>query len=287
MFSRVSVPKSRTADRQRGLSQVETLVAMGLAGIAVAVFVHELGFTVHSRRDLEIVVETQQALHATETLITEDLRRAGRCLPAHGELVAFDGVDSGARDSLTLRIGLVDRSSRLCVQSVLTADAPVGSRRLDVQSTVGFAAGQMVYVTRRAGGAGLFRLASVGENFLLVEGSLDADFASGGGVYAFEERRYSIQEYHRVSALMVSVDDGEAQPLVAGIEELDFRYRREPCPPCAAIDLPSSAGEWRSVREVEMHVVARSTRLRRDGGHMRLAGNTTIEPRKTTCSGCT
>jgi hypothetical protein len=255
------------------------LVAMGLTGIALAVFVHDFGFSVRQRQDMDLVMETQQALAATETFITQELRQAGACLPVNGEFVSLAGANDGDRDSLTLRIGVADRRSLVCVQTILTADAPALSQRLAVQSTSGFVQGQMVYVTRLAGNGSFFRIASVGSDFLLLEGSLDADYVSGGGVFAVEERRYFLDDFEGLPALMVSVDGGAPQPMVAGVEELDFRYRLEPCPPCDAIDLPGSSAEWRSVREVEMRVVARSTRQRRGGDYFHLTGTTTIKPR--------
>lgn len=279
MFSRRFIRRSRAAEPSAGFSLLEMLVAMGLAGIALAVFVRDFGFSVRQRQEMDLVIETQQALAATETFITQELRQAGACMPANGEFVALAGDNRGARDSLTLRIGVADRRTLLCVQTILTDDAAEFSSRLDVQSTSGFARGQMIYVTRLAGDGSFFRLASVGSDSLVVEGTLDADYVSGGGVYAVEERRYSLADFEGVPALMVSVDGAAPQPMVAGIEEIDFRYRLEPCPPCDAIDLPASSAQWRAVREVEMRVVARSTLLRRDGEYFRLTGTTTIKPR--------
>jgi prepilin-type N-terminal cleavage/methylation domain-containing protein len=279
MFSRRSIPRSRLAERRAGFSLVELLVAMGLVGIALAVFVKDVGFSVRQRRDMDLVLETQQALSATETFLTQELRQAGACLPANGEFVALAGENGGTSDSLTLRIGVADRATLLCVQSILTSDAPAMTSRLTLQSTDGFEKGQWVYVTRLGGDGSFFRISSVGSDFLLIEGSLDEDYVAGGGVFAVEERRYTLDQFDGIPALMVSVDGGTPQPMVAGIEELDFRYRLEPCPPCTAIDLPSSSAEWRSVREIEMRVVARSTQFSQQGAYHRLDATTTIRPR--------
>lgn len=277
---RARVRAATGAANQGGFSLMETLVALLLTGIAMAVFVRDFGFTVQTRREMDLVAETQQALHASHLFLTQELRQAGACLPDNGEFIALAGVDGGTVDELTLRVGIADRADLSCLATLLTADKAAGERTLEVQDATDFAAGQWIYVTRVGGRGGTFRVAAAAEGVIELETGLDADYVAGGGVYAIEERVYAVRTIGEVPVLTVAVDGGEPQPLVAGVEVLDVRYRLDPCPPCDAVALPDSATEWRRVREVELRVVARSVMPKpRGGGFVRVEGATTVRPR--------
>ncbi len=280
MSSRLFTRSSRVVDREAGFSLIEILVAMVLTGIAMAVFVRDFGYTVQSRREMDLVAETQQALHATQTFVTQELRQAGACLPQTGEFIAMEATNVGVVDELTVRIGIADRASLACVTTVLTSNHSPGENKLKVQDGSAFEVDQWIYVTRPGGQGGTFRVASVKIDELKIAGGLDATYVTGGGVYAIEERVYTVQTVGDVPILTVSIDGEPAQPLVAGVEEFNVRYRMEPCPPCSPIDAPATSAEWRNVREVELHVVARSTaRGPRDGEYVRMDGSTTVRPR--------
>ena len=269
-----------SAGPDSGFSLIEMLVAIALTGIAVGVFVRDFGFSVQTRREMDLVAETQQALHATHTFITQELRQAGACLPGNGEFIALEAADNGATDSLTLRIGLAAEGSLTCLATVTTTDKSAGENVLDVQDANGFESGQLVYITRPGGQGETFRVASVGPGWVQIDSGLDANYVAGGGVYAIEQRSYDIQVVNGVPILTISIDEGERQPLVAGVEELDIKYRVEPCPPCDEIDEPADSAEWRRVRDVVLNVVARSTTTRPQSvDYVRLEGATTVRPR--------
>ncbi len=256
------------------------LVALALTGMAMALFVRDFGFTVQTRREMDLVAETQQALHATHAFLTQELRQAGACLPNNGEFIALEASDGGVTDEILLRIGVVDRTDLTCLTTVLTQDAEDDESLLRVQDTTGFEEGQWIYVTRIGGRGDPFRIASVGSDWLQIEGVLGADYVVGGGVYGIEERSYAIQTLGGIPVLTVAIDGDEPQPLVAGVEEFDLRYRLGACPPCTAVDEPATSAEWRSLREVELRVVARSTTVKpQGGGFIRVDGTTSIRPR--------
>ncbi len=256
------------------------LVALALTGVAMALFVRDFGFTVQTRREMDLVTETQQALHATHAFLTQELRQAGACLPSNGEFIALEATDNGTTDEISLRIGVVDRLDLTCLATVLTLDAADTESTLKVQDVTGFESGQWIYVTRNGGQGDPFRIASVGVDSLQIQGVLGQNYVAGGGVYAIEERSYAIEDIGGVPVLTVSIDGEASQPLVAGVEEFDLRYRLDPCPPCTEVDEPSTSAEWRSVREVELRVVARSTTVKpRGGGYIRMGGTTSIRPR--------
>jgi prepilin-type N-terminal cleavage/methylation domain-containing protein len=265
---------------RNGFSLIEVLVAILLTGIAMAVFVRDFGFTVKTRREMDLVAETQQALHATHTFVAQELRQAGACLPENGEFISLAAANNGSVDTLTLRIGVADRTNLTCLTTLLTSDREAGDNTLEVQDTAGFEIDQWIYVTRTGGLGGTFRVTSVGADWLQIDGGLDADFVAGGGVYAIEERLYAVQTIGDLPVLTVSIDGGDPQPLVAGVEEFDVRYRLAPCPPCTETDEPVDSAEWRSVREVELRVVARSTAPRpQGGGYVRAEATTAVRPR--------
>ena len=256
------------------------LVALVLTGIAMALFVRDFGFTVQTRREMDLVAETQQALHATHTFITQELRQAGACLPGNGEFIALEAKDNGATDELSLRIGVVDRVDLTCLTTVLTQGSASDENRLTVQDPNGFEIGQWIYVTRVGGRGDPFRIAAVGSDWIQIEGVLGENYVAGGGVYAIEERTYAVQTLGDLPVLTVAIDGDEPQPLVAGVEEFDLTYRLGPCPPCTDVDEPSSSAEWRSLREVELRVQARSTVPKpQGGGYIRIDGSTSIRPR--------
>jgi hypothetical protein len=256
------------------------LVALALTGIAMALFARDFGFTVQTRREMDLVAETQQALHATQSFLTQELRQAGACLPNNGEFVALDATDGGTTDELTLRIGVVDRDDLTCLATVLTQDSAADENLLHVQDNSGFDIGQWIYVTRVGGRGDTFRVTSTGGDWIQIDGVLGADYVASGGVYAIEERVYAVETMGSVPVLTVAIDGDDPQPLVAGVEEFDLRYRLEPCPPCSAVDQPASSAEWRRVREVELRVTARSTTVKpRGGGYVRMGGTTAIRPR--------
>ncbi len=270
----------RVGNRQGGFSLIEMLVALALTGIAMALFVRDFGFTVQTRREMDLVAETQQALHATHTFLTQELRQAGACLPTNGEFIALEATDGGTTDRITLRIGVVDRVDLTCLATVLTHDAEDDESRLRVQDVTGFEAGDWIYVTRNGGRGDTFRIASVGADSLDIQGSLGEDYVAGGGVYAIEERSYAVEMMGDVPVLTVAIDGEESQPLVAGVEEFDLRYRLDPCPPCTEVDEPATSAEWRSVKEVELRVTTRSATVKpRDGEYVRIGGTTSIHPR--------
>lgn len=273
-----------TRNGQRGFSLIEMLVALVLTGIAMALFVRDFGFTVQTRHEMDLVIETQQALHATQAFLTQELRQAGACLPANGEFLALSATDGGTIDEVSIRIGVVDRQNLNCLATVLTNDANATDNTLSVQDAAGFEPGQWIYVTRVGGKGSSFRVSASGTapgaDWIEVAGALGDDYVTGGGVYGIEERTYAVQTIGGVPVLTLSIDGHAAQPLVAGVEGFDIRYRLDPCPPCVEIDEPSTSTEWRQVREVVLSVVARSTTAKpRGGGYVRVSGTTSIRPR--------
>ncbi len=264
---------------ERGYTLVELLVAMMLSGVALSLVVKDFSHTVHQRKDMEQIAEAQQAVGAVLTFVTQELRQAGACLPTLGNFVALDGQDSGDQDSLTLRIGVTNQDSIVCVRTVSTAASMTGSSVIEIQDPAGFDVGQNIYVTRMGGQGNTFRVESVSGNLLTIEGSFDADYLVGSGVYAIEERTYAIDISSGEPILTIAVDGGDPEPLAKGIEVFNVRYRMDPCPPCTLIDQPADNAEWRTVREVEVTVAAETKNTLQTGEVHVVTETTSIKPR--------
>lgn len=263
----------------KGYTMVELLVAMLLSGVALSVLAKDFSHTVHQRKDMEQISEAQQAVGATLTFVTQELRQAGACLPTLGNFVALEGEDHGDRDTLTLRIGKTNQDSIVCVRTVSTAASMTGESIIEVQDPDGFEAGQNIYVTRMGGQGNTFRVQGVSGNLVTIEGSFDADYLVGSGVYAIEERSYAIDSSSGEPILTVSIDGSDPEPLAKGVDVFNVRYRLDPCPPCTLIDEPSDNSQWRTVREVELTVSAETANTLQTGQVHVVTETTNIKPR--------
>jgi hypothetical protein len=258
---------------------IELLVAMLLSGVALGVAATDFSHTVHQRHDMDQVAEAQQAVSASLTFVTQELRQAGACLPRVGRFVALEGEDSAERDRLTMRIGVTDRETLVCIRSVAIADAAEGTDSIAIQDASGFAVGHYVYVTRFGGQGNTFRVAGIDGDTLVVEGTLDATYLTGSGVYAIEERAFAIDSSGPSPVLTMAVDGGEPQPLARGIDVFNVRYLLGPCSPCTAVDEPTDNAEWQAVREVEITVAAATRGPLQTGKPHVVEESTNVKPR--------
>ncbi len=265
--------------RNAGYTLIELLVSMLLAGVALSVVATDFTHTVHQKNDMEQVVEVQQAVSAALTFVTQELRQAGACLPTVGRFVAIDGEDAGDRDRLTLRIGVTDAATLVCIRSVATSVATAGESEIEIQDASLFTPGQYVYMTRIGGQGSTFRIASIVGDSLIIEGAFDADYLPGSGVYAVEERTYAIDATGPAPVLTVAIDGGDPQPLARGISGFNVRYHLEPCSPCTVVDQPADNTEWRAVRELEITVSASTRSPLQTGAVHVVEESTNVKPR--------
>ncbi len=253
---------------------------MLLSSIVLAGLVWEFGFVSRTRGELDQLVETQQGVRAALSAITQELRQAGACLPRTGDMVALDGVNVGARDELTLRIGRVDPDDLVCIRTVTTATALMGTSSVNVQDSTGFATGDLVYLRGASGSGQTLEIVGTGSTTIAFDGQLDEDYPTGSGLFAIEERTYAVDGDVDPPILTVAIDGGDPSPLVHGVERFNVTYLTTPCPPCDAIDAPAAGDdEWLLVREVQIEVTVRARRPNRGGKYVRLTSRTNIKPR--------
>jgi hypothetical protein len=198
-------------------------------------------------------VEVQQALRASLDAITRDIRLAGACLPASGGFIALTGTD-GTTDSITIRAGVV-KDDLSCLFTDIRLLVNTGATVLPVQASTGFAADQIVYV-RDPNGSGELRVVSsvnaAGPTVTLTQG-VGQQYPVGSGVYAIDERIYSVDTAVDPPVLQVQVNRAAAQTFAAGISDLQFVYvMSSNCPPCDMVTLNPmlTAAEWWQVNEV-------------------------------------
>ncbi len=261
-----------TSSSTAGFSLIELLVSLFIASVMLTSMAGFFSMSVATRHNMGEQAEAAQGLRALLSTVTQELRQAGACLTqVGGQFIALDGEDNGLQDSLTLRIGRVDRNTRLCVFDTLSETANVGDTSVKVGDATKYQAGDIVYITPNSSSGEFYTVAdAVGKTLTLTSPLVDlnAAYGVGVGVYALEERTYAVDTstYER-PVLTVAINGGMPQPLVDGVEEFNVRYLLAPCDPdCAAtVDLPADTAQWLLVSEVEIKATVRSRHPNRDG----------------------
>jgi hypothetical protein len=228
-------------------------VTLGLGAVVLASMTqffqqHARRMRIHTTR-----VEVQQALRASLDAITRDIRLAGACLPQSGQFIALTGTD-GATDSITIRAGVV-KNDLSCLFTDVTAFVDTGAVVLPVSSAADFAADQIVYV-RDSNGSGELRVVSsvnVGGPSITLTQSLGQQYPVGSGVYAVDERVYSVDDSVDPPVLRIQVNRAAEQNFAAGISDLQFVYVLDDnCPPCDMVTLDPmlTTAQWWLVNEI-------------------------------------
>ncbi len=257
---RGDVPASRRRRaRQAGLSLLEFLVALGMMGIAMGAAVAFASTSLKLMRHSHLRVEVRQALRASGDSIVRDMRLAAACLPQNGTFIGLDGSNSGTADSLTIRTGFA-QDDLSCVATIVNAIHTSGSDVISVDATEGFAQARLGYLRHMDGGGEFFVVAEVDSadsTITRVDGA-SRDYPVGSGVFAVDERTYSLETVGPGPArLMLDVSGEGTTPFALGVTGLQVRYILERgCPPCDVVDLPASAEEWWLVNQVAVTLTA-------------------------------
>ena len=261
-----------TSSLSAGFSLIELLVSLFIASVMLTTMAGFFSMSVATRHNMGEQAEAAQGLRALLSTVTQELRQAGACLTqVGGEFIALDGEDNGLQDSLTLRIGKVDRNTRLCVDDVLKAQANVGDTSVTVGDATKFQAGDIVYITPTSVSGEFYTVADAAGTTLTLTSplvDLNTPYDPGVGVYALEERTYAVDTSTYGRAVLTVARNGfPPQPLVDGVEEFNVRYLLAPCDPnCAdTVDLPADPAQWLLVSEVEIKATVRSRYLNREG----------------------
>jgi hypothetical protein len=254
-------------------------MSAALGSIAMMAVAQFFAFQARKQQGTGLRVELQQALRASVDTITRDLRLAGACLPMDGDYVALDGTNGPGPDSITVRAGIV-RNDLSCIVTAATALASAGANSLTVGSIAGFMPGMRVYV-RHPGGMGQFTfVAGTAPNRVIFTNAATVDYPVGTGLYAVDERIYTIDTSATVPRLMLTVDQGTPQAFAAGMKDLQVQYVLERnCPPCDVVDLPPDDPTWRLVNQVLVTPTAETVGAVRPEDKVSLAQTSRAKPR--------
>jgi type II secretory pathway component PulJ len=277
MRRRRSIPTSRS---ERGVSIVEVLAALGIAGITLASVAQMFSMAARQQKGMSYRVEMQQGLRGAIDAIARDVRLAGACLPTNGEFVALTGADQPAGDRITIRAGQV-RNNTACVKAVTQVAAMQGETSLTVDTTTGFAAGMLVYLRNWNGSGQITSVTGAGGNVLTIADGLAEAYPAGGTAYALDERVYELDVSDPANPiLMITIDRGAPQQFAAGIQGLEFVYTlNRNCPACDTVDLPADTAEWRLVNDVLITATAKTVGAVRAEDQKTLVENTRAKPR--------
>ena len=231
-------------------------------------------------------IETTQAARAGVDMIVRDLRLSGACLPATGDFIALAGTDAGETDTIVTRTGLT-RPNLSCVRSTVPSGtvATRSSSTVPVESSQGFTAGMRAYIRHPDGSGEYFDVSAVnGPTEIGKAQLLSRDYPDGSGVYAVDERRFSIEPWSTPHGpepeLLLQIGSKPPQPFAAAVEKLDIHYElRRNCPPCDVVGLPNSGEEWALVDAVQLSLTARSELPDVKGDYYRRTVTVDVKPR--------
>lgn len=268
--------------RALGFTLVEVLVSLVVAGMMLTLMTGLFRMTVATRHDMGLKTESQQGMRALLELVTQELRQAGACLPTLGPFVSLTGSNDGVQDSLTIRIGQVNRTTLTCVRGAAAAAVALGATTLPVYSGQGslFDETTLVYITDGANGE-FAPVSAATDTQITLESGLIRNYPRDSGIYGVDERDYEIEETNDRPILTMAIDGGEPFPLVEGVEKFNVQYLLAPCnPDCAnTVDLPTDSAQWRLVREVLIDATVSTRKSRRDGRVDQESGQITVKPR--------
>jgi prepilin-type N-terminal cleavage/methylation domain-containing protein len=262
-------PRGRT----QGFTLIELLVTLLISSVMMTIVMGFVQTAVATRQTGGAVTEAEQGLRALISVITQELRQAGACLPTTNRALAIQGTNNGTQDSLTLRLGRVDEDTTLCVNPVVVTTrtpplAPlpspaVGNTTVNVPDATLFRLGELLHITPNGAVGEYYRVAGTSGTTLTLSRPLQnvgVAYGPATQVIAIEERRYAVDTSNpSLPILTVAINQGAPQPLISGIDIFNVQYYLGPCTPtCVSlVNLPLT-NQWQSVVEVAIKARVRS-----------------------------
>jgi len=278
VFSRVCHRHKTTT----GYTLVELLIVLLLTSYMMTIMVGFFRTAVAARQNTGAQTEAQFGLRSSASVITQELRQAGACLPRTGTFVTLAGTNSGLTDSLTLRIGRADPATGACLKAQITpaSGGAVGATTLTVDSTAGFGSTKRVLIvsSAAAGASELYSVTGTTATSITISPGLQFTKPQFSRIYPLDERIYQIQTWSGRSVLTVQIDGDSAQPLVDGVTEFNVTYYGLPCDTlgvCTVLTQPTTDATWRNVREVTIAPKITARKKNRQG---QLVTTTLTEP---------
>jgi prepilin-type N-terminal cleavage/methylation domain-containing protein len=271
------------AKRAVGFTLVELLVALVIASVLGSAMVSFFATQMRFRSDTDLQAETHQGLVAALDALTRDIRLAGACLPTQPVFVPIAN-SNGTTDNITLRTGVMNATTA-CVQTTLASDANANTTTLSVLDLTGFTVNGRGYVGDQVNGE-LFTVAaksgSTGAGTITTSQPVSRKYVAVSGVYALQERKYSLDNVtYGIPTLVRSIDGQPAVPVAAGIRNLLITYLlTQGCPNCATTNVPASNAIWNQVSEVVVTITAQSPQPLTTGAlYIPQATTVSVQPR--------
>ena len=270
-----------------GFTLIETLVTLLITGVIMTMITGFFRANAKVQNNMSARTEAQQGVRALLEIVTQELRQAGACLPENGEFIALDATNGGGTpDALTIRIGQTDPETLVCIRAGTTEAASDGST--DLTFVVGdgdlFENVTLVYITPNGANGEFYTVASNTSTTISLNEPLDGDHPIGAGVYAVDERVYSVIG----DTLTLSIDNSTPYPLVDGVLEFEIEYYSAPCdtlcglPSCCVGPtplVPATDSDWREVRELTIATKVKSQTKNKDGSYPEEEGEVNVKPR--------
>lgn len=252
-----------TISGRSGFTLVELLISLVIFLIVGQMMVQSFGLQAKFRRDVEVRSEMDQGLKAALDEITRDVRIAGACLPKQPLFVPIAGANNGTTDTLTVRTGLVTANTT-CPSTRLSSALNGGGTVLSVDDVSGFTVDGMGYLAQGSLAGEFFHVTAVsgtsGAGTITTDSTISQNHIAGSGVWALEQRTYSVGTTNGQPALFRQINTQAATPIALGITALDIRYRQNVnCPSCTEVDLPADNPAWNQVTEVLVTVSAQAS----------------------------
>jgi len=258
------------ANRDAGFTLIELLVTVVITAVLGSAIVSFFGTQMKFRSDTDLQAETQQGLVAAFDSLTRDIRLAGACLPTQPVFVPMANSNNTS-DNITLRTGVMNATTA-CVVTTLASAVTAGSPTFTVKDLSGFTVNGHAFIGDNTTGE-LFTVRSLsgtsGQGTITATAPLASDYAAASGVYALQERKYSLDNVtYGLPTLVRSIDGQAAVPVAAGIQQFQVEYRLNsgcPTPPsltpdCIKTAVPANNAEWNQVSEVIVTLRAQSPR---------------------------
>lgn len=235
------------------------MVTIGVAGVALASAA--TFYAKHARflRQSSFRIEAQQAMRASLDAMARDIRLGGACLPTSGAFVALDSVEGGGNpDEITVTTGLV-QGNMACIVATVTAQVAAGATTVTLDTSAGFAVGQLAYLRDPNGSGETRTITAVAANSITLSAGVGQIYPVTSGVYAVDQRRYFVDRTVDPPILMLQINQNPAEQYAVGVTDIQIQYiLNRNCPTCDVIDTPPMIGAppardtavWRLVNEV-------------------------------------
>jgi prepilin-type N-terminal cleavage/methylation domain-containing protein len=275
---------SQHPERTRGFSLLELLVAVGVSAIALSSVVQFFAMQARKMKGDTYRVEAQQAARTSLDAITRDVRLAGACLPITGAFTAIAATNGNpGPDSITVRTGIV-RNNLSCIVAGLTALMGQGTTTATVDSSSGFSAGQLAYLRAPVGSGQFAFVTAVAPTSITLDTATTIDYAAGSGIYAIDERTYTIDTVSvpGVPELTIAINRAAPEPFAAGVSDLQIQYLlNRNCPPCDVVDAPApnDTATWRLVNSVNLTETVRTVGTVRPEDAVTMVETASAKPR--------